>query len=91
MREYPKPNECTCLVKVVQKLKLERRGFQVMAREMFKGIDPGFWQSAMEAGKYDRASGDAECTDCRMVLREHPQLPNLPTFHMLCNGEIVKT
>ncbi len=89
---------CSCLVQWVKglqeeadKLKLERRGFQIMAREMFKAIDPGFWRAAIEDGKYERAGGDAECRDCRIVFCEHPQLPGLPTFHMLCNGSIVKT
>ncbi len=89
---------CSCLVhwvealqKEADQLKLERRGFQIMAREMFAHADPGFYLSAMEEGRYERTSGEAECSQCRQRHREHPQLPDLPTFHMLCSGEIVKT
>lgn len=74
-----------------QKLKGERRGFQIMARQMMVGIDPGFWKSALQDGKYERASGDVECLVCRLAYYEHPQLPGFPTFHMTCRGEIVKT
>lgn len=89
---------CSCLVRLVEKLqeeadklKLEKRGFQLMARQMFQGHDPGFWRAAMEDGKYERAGGDVECETCRLAYLEHPELPGFPTFHMLCSGNIVKT
>lgn len=72
----------------VAKLRLERRGFQVMARKM---VDHLSWHSALENGRYERAGGDVLCKECRVMFSEHPQLPGLPTFHMLCNGDIVKT
>jgi len=72
------------------RLKVERRGFQIMARRMLESQNPGFWRAAMEDGKYERAGGDAECQECRQPLVEHPQLPGFPTFHMICRGEIVK-
>jgi hypothetical protein len=75
----------------IRKIREERRGFQIMARNMMMHANPGFWLAAMEEGKYDRASGEAECSVCRQVYMEHPQLTDLPTFHMLCSGEIVKT
>lgn len=81
-------------LETISKLKLERRGFQVMARKMMEINDPGFWRSwrsAMAEGKYERAGGDVECQDCRIAYYEHPQLPGFPTFHMICSGEIVKT
>lgn len=71
-------------------IKLDRRGFQRMARNMFAGLDPGGWRSKMEAGNYVRAAGNAECKGCGMLYLEHPQLPDLPTFHLLCTFEIVK-
>jgi len=78
-------------LETISKLKLERRGFQLMARHMMDGVDPGFWRAAMEDGKYERVGGDAPCPDCRIAYFEHPQLPGFPTFHMICSGDIVKT
>lgn len=78
-------------LETISRLKLDRRGFQIMARRMMDGNDPGFWQAAMEDGKYERVGGNAECPDCRIAYYEHPQLPGFPTFHMICSGDIVKT
>ena len=77
--------------KCVDKLKIERRGFQIMARHMVLSHDPGCYRSAIDDGKYERAGGDVECGECRHLYVEHPELPGLPTFHILCCGEIVKT
>lgn len=89
---------CSCLVHWVEalqaeagKLIFERRRFQVMAREMFKKIDQNSWKAAIEEGKYERVGGDAECSICRLTYLEHPELPGFPTFHLVCNGKIVKT
>jgi hypothetical protein len=71
-----------------RKLKTQRRGFQIMARQMIVWTG---WMAKMNEGKYERAGGDVECEKCRQVYYEHPQLPGFPTFHMLCRGEIVKT
>jgi hypothetical protein len=88
---------CTCLVARVialeaeaGRLRLGRRGFQVMARNMALHADAGFWLSAIEDGKYERAGGDVECELCRQMYIEHPQLEGYPTFHLTCKGEIVK-
>jgi hypothetical protein len=78
-------------LETISKLKLERRGFQIMARKMMDGNDPGFWRAAMEDGKYERVGGNAPCSDCGVVYYEHPELPGFPTFHMICSGDIVKT
>lgn len=75
----------------IAKLARERRGFQLMAGEMFNGNDPGHWMSMMEEGKYERSGGDVECKACGVLYYDHPELPKLPTFHMLCDGRIVKT
>lgn len=80
--------DVTHLVAEVRRLRLEKRGFQVMARKM---LDQCLWQPMMEEGKYERASHDVECPDCRRIYAEHPQLPGFPTFHMLCSGKIIKT
>lgn len=76
------------LIIEVRRLRLERRGFQIMSRKM---LDQCPWAPAMEEGKYERASADVECVHCRRTYTEHPQLPGLPTFHMICDGKIVKT
>lgn len=76
------------LIIEVRRLRLEKRGFQVMARKM---LDQCLWQPMMEEGKYERAGGDVECSYCRCTYIEHPELPCFPTFHMLCSGKIVKT
>lgn len=91
MASYPKPNECTCLVRVVEKLKLERRGFRLMAARMVDIVACSALMDDFEAGRYERASGEAECSECGLLYREHPQLPKMPTFHITCLGKIVKT
>lgn len=73
-----------------QKLKIQRRGFQIMARQMI-ACTTSSWMAKMDEGKYERAGGDVECRECRQTYYEHPQLPGLPTFHMICCGDIVKT
>lgn len=75
----------------ISKLRLERRGFQIMARKMAGCIDPVTLRSTLDDGKYERAGGDVECRHCRLVYVEHPELPGFPTFHLICSGEIVKT
>lgn len=75
----------------IQKFRLERRGFQIMARNMLQATDPAWWQAAMQDGKYSRAGGDVECTICRLTYVEHPEIPGFPTFHVLCIHDIVKT
>lgn len=89
---------CSCLVRWVEglqqdvdKLRRERRGFQLMARAMCEGVDPAWWTSLMEEGRYERAAGNAECARCGIVFLDHPEVPGFPTFHMLCDHTIVKT
>ena len=64
------------------------RGYQIMSRKMAGmllldrlHID---CQEAMRAG------GDVECEDCRLPYFEHPQVADMPTFHILCNRKVVK-
>jgi hypothetical protein len=89
---------CSCLVHWVKalqeeadKLKLERLGFQLMARRMVDIVASGVLTADLEAGRYERGSGEVECSECCLLLREHPQIPKMPTFHITCLGKIVKT
>ena len=75
----------------ISKLSRERRGFQVMARHMVMVVSSGALLSDLENGKYERVSGEVECQDCRHLYLEHPHIPKMPTFHILCNGKIVKS
>lgn len=77
--------------KCVDKLKLDRRGFQLMARRMVDIVASGILTPDLEAGRYERVSGEVECSECRLLYREHPQIPKMPTFHITCLGKIVKT
>jgi hypothetical protein len=89
---------CSCLVHWIEalqteadKLKLEKRGFQIMSRRVMEAASLGFIKSAMDEGNYARAGGDVECQFCRQPYVEHPELPKFPTFHLLCSGAVVKT
>ncbi len=37
-----------------------------------------------------RASGDCICSVCNLPYKEHPELQEVPTFHLLCNKQWVK-
>lgn len=89
---------CSCLVQWVKdlqdeadKLKIEKRGFQLMARSITEKAAFGMWALAMYDGNYERVGGDVECPTCRLPYLEHPELPGYPTFHLICSGEVVKT
>lgn len=81
----------SCITEERDKLKLERRGFQLMARRMVDIVASGVLTTDLEAGRYERVSGEVECSECRLLYREHPQIPKMPTFHITCLGKIVKT
>lgn len=88
---------CLCLVHWVEalqeeadKLKLEKRGFQIMSRKIMDAL-AGPAKAMVWDGKYERAGGDVECESCRLKYFEHPQIPELPTFHLICSGKVVKT
>jgi hypothetical protein len=77
--------------KCVDKLKLARRGFQIMAGTIFKEMVPRDFQTvAIRDGQYERAGGDAECPVCRLPLVEHPEIPGFLTFHIVCDHRTVK-
>jgi hypothetical protein len=88
---------CSCLVHWIEglqteadKLKLEKRGFQIMTRKVADAMAAPLKQLVLD-GKYERAGGDVECEICRLKYFEHPQVPDLPTFHLICSGSVVKT
>lgn len=89
---------CSCLVHWVEalqaeadKLKLEKRGFQIMSRKIMEATELGLWRLAIPDGNYERVGGDVECRYCRHPYFEHPELPGFPTFHLVCSGDVVKT
>lgn len=89
---------CSCLVhwvdglqKEADKLKIEKRGFQIMSRRVMEAASLGFAKSAIDEGNYARAGGDVECQFCRQPYVEHPEISGFPTFHLLCSGAVVKT
>lgn len=75
--------------KCVDKLKLERRGFRLMVKKLLYHKYE-HQTAALREGRYERCGGDAECPICRLPLFEHPEIPALPTFHLLCDHRIVK-
>jgi len=88
---------CSCLVHWIEglqteadKLKLEKRGFQIMTRKVADAMATPLKQLVLD-GKYERAGGDVECETCRLRYFEHPQIPDFPTFHLICSGSVVKT
>ncbi len=38
-----------------------------------------------------RVSGDQPCSVCELPYREHPDHPFAPSFHVVCDGSVVKT
>jgi hypothetical protein len=76
--------------KCVAKLKLERRGFQVMIRHIFELVPREYQTVAIGEGRYERCGGGAECQKCRLPLIEHPEIPGFPTFHVTCDHRTVK-
>jgi hypothetical protein len=36
--------------------------------------------------EFERASGDVECRVCGLPYRKHPEAPNFPTMHRICDG-----
>jgi len=61
--------------------------FKRMAQKMAALTD-----AALRAigGDYVRAGGDAECLECLLPYIDHPDILGLTTFHLICNGQIVK-
>ena len=39
---------------------------------------------------FRRAGGDVMCPGCNLTYSSHPGYPDFPTFHVLCDGSVVK-
>lgn len=53
--------------------------------------DYGHAEALVMAGKYDRASGAAECIVCTYPLSKHPTIASLDQLVVDCTGRIWKT
>jgi hypothetical protein len=45
---------------------------------------------AIHRGSAERADGGCICSACGLEYIQHPQLLEMPTFHLLCDGKVVK-
>ena len=45
----------------------------------------------VQEGKFLRADGECLCPVCNKEYRQHLKWKEAPTFHLLCNGRIIKT
>jgi hypothetical protein len=70
----------------IDELRYRMRSYQLMARYMAQQIPVGDLYE-----KFYRAGGDVICALCRLEYTLHPEIKDMPTFHRLCNGEVVKT
>jgi hypothetical protein len=41
--------------------------------------------------EFTRADGECLCDKCGLWYLDHPEVFETPTFHLLCNGRVVKT
>lgn len=73
----------------LKEAKLSARGFKLMARKLMRH-DSSHWEYNLDAGRYERAAGDVDCKECGQLYVEHPQIQDYASFHMLCDGRIVK-
>jgi hypothetical protein len=62
------------------------RCYQRMARRMAALIP----KSQIEMD-FERADGRCVCQECGLYFLDHPEVANMPTFHILCSGRTVKT
>lgn len=66
------------------------------AREVWRLIkdeeDNKYIQKSIDNNTWYRASGDCICSECSKMYKEHNSGSYLfPTFHIICNGDVVKT
>lgn len=57
-------------------------------RIMIRSIGKRMNISKVDPGLVNRVAGEAECPRCRLPYRDHPE-PQ-PTFHVTCDGNVVK-
>ena len=70
-------------------LKRAKRSYQIMVIETSKIICEDRHRGMLAAGQYSRGSGEVECKVCRLKVIDHPEV--LPTLHLICSYEIIKT
>jgi hypothetical protein len=63
------------------------RCFQRMARRMAALIP----KTQIPMDEFIRADGQCVCQQCGLYYRDHPEVANTPTFHILCSGRVIKT
>jgi hypothetical protein len=69
-------------------LRTEIRSYQILVRNVLKAAEGLSYR--LDAGRYERASGEAFCVLCLLEYRKHPEVPDHTMFHLLCDGSIVK-
>lgn len=86
-------NPCACCMEEmlgeIDRLQLQARRFQVMARRLFR-LALSMWKVKIELGEYSRAAGDAKCSTCGLKLFDHPDVEGFPTFVVTCDGRMWK-
>lgn len=65
----------------------ERAGYEIMVRSL--AVILRAWSPAGALWDCVRVGGDAICEKCHLEYRQHPELE--PTFHLRCDGTILKT
>jgi hypothetical protein len=66
---------------------LKIRSYQVMTRHLAAVLKKWIPMAALE--ECVRVSGEAVCSKCRLPFREHLEVA--PTFHIGCDGTVLKT
>jgi hypothetical protein len=61
--------------------------FRRMARNMAALIP----RTSVPMDEFTRAAGEGLCAECGLMYFDHPDVRETPTFHLLCNGRVVKT
>lgn len=71
----------------------EDETYSKMIWELIKdGEDDRYIQKSMDDNSWYRASGDCACKECLKMYKEHSHGSYIfATFHILCNGDVVKT
>jgi hypothetical protein len=65
----------------------EWRAWRKMARAMAELIP----KDLFHAEDVERAGGQVLCKTCRIPFSLHPEAWGMPTFHLICSGDVVKT
>jgi len=86
MNKCPRHGNETCEDCEVERLEILIRRYKRMIRELATHI------KVSEEAILDcwRAGGEALCERCGLEYLEHPQIPDYPTFHLICTGRVVK-